>query len=146
MTRSVLALLAVLAVAPSAHAATPCAQRVIEDWRDNGRVDALYELTCYEDAVDAIPADIRNYADADEVILRALQDAARTTGVDVPREPTDRRIDPKPPSAPHPVPPIDTSATTTLPLPLVVLAGMSVVLLAGGALGYVSRRRRPPRL
>lgn len=133
--------MAVLALAPSAIASTPCAEHVIQDWRDNGRIDGLYELTCYQDAIDAIPADIRNYADADEVILRALQAAARSTGVNVPKEPATRRVDPKPPPAP-PLPPVDTAATTGVPLPLLVLAGVSVLLLACGSLGYVARRRR----
>jgi hypothetical protein len=32
----------------SAAAAPPCAERVIADWSDNGRVDRLYALHCYE--------------------------------------------------------------------------------------------------
>lgn len=39
------------------------------------------------------------------------------------------------------VPDIDTSATTSVPVPLLVLGGMSMALLAAGGLGFVSRRR-----
>ena len=73
----VLALCAVaaLAVASPASAATECGKKVLADWYDNGRIDRLYPLNCYEEAIDAIPADLRPYADAEEVITRALQAA-----------------------------------------------------------------------
>jgi len=50
---------------------------VLADWDDNGRIDGIYNLFCYQDAIDAIPFDIRDYADAEEVIARALQEASR---------------------------------------------------------------------
>ena len=77
---AVLALVALLAAvaltAPgTASAATPCGKKVLADWFDNGRIDRLYPLHCYEEAIDAIPRDLRDYADAEEVISRALQAA-----------------------------------------------------------------------
>jgi hypothetical protein len=73
----VLALSVSLALASPAAAAknTPCGTKVLNDWWDNGRVDRLYPLHCYEEAIDAIPADIRDYSDAEQVISRALQAA-----------------------------------------------------------------------
>ena len=75
----VLALSAVsaLAVTGNAGAATKCGAKVLADWYDNGRIDRLYPHHCYEDAIDAIPADLKPYADAEEVITRALQAALR---------------------------------------------------------------------
>jgi hypothetical protein len=37
---------------------------------------------------------------------------------------------------------VDTSAPSSVPIPLLVLGGMSVALLAAGGLGYLSRRRQ----
>jgi len=50
---------------------------VLLDWSDNGRVDHLYRLSCYEDALDDLPSDIRDYTDAADVIERALYSAVR---------------------------------------------------------------------
>jgi hypothetical protein len=60
---------------PAPAATTPCGKKVLDDWWDNGRVDRLYPLHCYEEAIDGIPADIRDYSDAEQVISRALQAA-----------------------------------------------------------------------
>src|SRR5262245_15093563 len=68
---------AALSFAGTAAAATKCGQQVLADWYDNGRIDKLYPLNCYEEAIDAIPVDIGPYVDAEEVITRALQGALR---------------------------------------------------------------------
>ena len=39
-------------------------------------------------------------------------------------------------------PGVDTSSPSSVPIPLLVLGGMSIVLLAAGGIGYVSRRRQ----
>ena len=64
-----------LSFAGSASAATKCGEKVLADWYDNGRIDRLYPLNCYEEAIDAIPSDIGPYVDAEDVITRALQGA-----------------------------------------------------------------------
>jgi hypothetical protein len=69
----VLAAATALSLSSSASAATPCGKKVLGDWFDNGRIDKIYPLNCYEEAIDAIPADLRDYADAEDVITRALQ-------------------------------------------------------------------------
>jgi hypothetical protein len=154
----VLALGALAAVAmPSpANASTACGKKVLLDWYDNGRIDRLYKLNCYEEAIDAIPADLRDYADAEDVITRALQAALHgnlTTGGDDPTPNGDGSTD-NPPGGKNPTDPdgtgdspqaapdIDTSGPSTVPIPLLVLGGMSLLLLAAGGLGYVSRRRQ----
>jgi hypothetical protein len=59
--------------------ASSCGDAVLRDWFDNGRVDRLYALPCYEEARASLPHDIRDYSDADDVIGRALSAAARGT-------------------------------------------------------------------
>ena len=158
--------LVALSLTGTAAAATPCGKKVLADWFDNGRIDRLYPLHCYEDAIDLIPDDIRDYADAEDVISRALQSALRGKlakggcdpspdgsandcvngsggnggnggngnggnggGVD---PGTDQQV----------APPVDTSGPSSVPVPLIVLGGMSLALLAAGGLGYMSRRRQ----
>ena len=72
-----LSVVAALSVAGSASAGltTKCGQQVLADWYDNGRIDKLYPLNCYEEAIDEIPSDIGPYVDAEDVITRALQGA-----------------------------------------------------------------------
>jgi hypothetical protein len=158
----VLALSAVstLVVASPANAATACGKKVLADWFDNGRVDRLYPLNCYEEAIDAIPDDIRDYADAEEVITRALQAALRGELAPGGRDPTPNDDDPSNGSGggsddgsddgsggtgsgdnPQAAPGVDTSGPSSIPIPLLVLGGMSIALLAAGGLGYLSRRR-----
>lgn len=136
--------------APTDAATTPCGKKVLNDWWDNGRVDRLYPLHCYEEAIDGIPADIRDYSDAEAVISRALQAAVGgklAAGGDDP-SPDD---DPGNRDAGAPVPgdnggseaaPDVDGGTSSVPIPLLVLGGMSLALLAAGGLGYLSRRRQ----
>jgi hypothetical protein len=149
----VLAALAGLTFTGTAAAkGTKCGEQIVADWFDNGRIDRLYPLHCYEEAIDAIPKDIRDYADAADVINRALQ-AALNGHLD--------------PGGPDPTPgknrpveggkggnqkdengnaqasgQIDTSGPSSVPIPLLVLGGISLALLAAGGYGYVSRRRQ----
>ena len=136
-----LAVIAVLAasfaMSSTAGAATPCSRTIIDDWLDNDRIDRIYDLTCYEAAIDALPEDILIYTNAEEVISRAFQSVS---GKRIPeRELQGPSRDDPPPAV---VPTVDSSASTAFPLPLLVLGGMSVVLLTAGGLGYVQRRRR----
>jgi hypothetical protein len=131
------ATIAALAVSGTAAATTSCGKAVLKDWFDNERIDRIYDLACYQEAIDAIPFDLRDYSDAEEVISRALEAAtAGTPRLGHTKNP--HQSNPPPEAAP----PLDTSATSSLPIPLLVLGGMSLVLLATGVFGYLSRRRR----
>jgi hypothetical protein len=155
----VLCALAALTVASSASAATPCGKKVLADWFDNGRIDRIYPLHCYEEAINAIPPDLRDYADAADVITRALQSALhgdlapggkdpspssqsadRTNGSSAAGgDSTDSTGNAQ--AAPN----VNTSGPSSVPIPLLVLGGLSLALLAAGGLGYLSRRRQAAR-
>ncbi len=126
----------------TANGASPCAKDVLFDWYDNGRIDGLYALHCYEEAIDAVPPDLRDYADAEEVIARALQDAAREKGAHerMSRSKTPSAVEYPPKQEVAPT--VNTSAPSAFPVPLVVLGCMSLVLLSAGLFGYLTRRRR----
>ena len=136
-----------LAVALLAGAATrdasakpkSCANQVIADWYDDGRVGKIYPLHCYPEAIKLLGTDARDYTNAEEEIGRAY--AYAKLG--------------KPDPGPDGTPPTDTTKTDTtktdtsstdtsgpsaVPVPLLVLGGLAVLLLAAGSAGYLRRR------
>jgi hypothetical protein len=125
-----------MGAAPPAGAVTPCGKQVVADWLDDGRIDGVYKLHCYQEGIDAIPREIRDYTNAEDEIRRAY---LALGGSRPPAPPDDGSGgQDQPPLA---APPIDTSATSDVPLPVLMLGGLALVLLGAGALGYVSRRR-----
>ena len=119
---------AALVLSESAVAATGCRQQVIDDWSDNGRVDGVYALDCYEAAIGSLPPDIRDYTDAQETIDRALTIAVRAKSGES-RSGTVATARP-----------LETSASAGIPLSFLAVAGLASGTLAAGALGFVSRR------
>jgi hypothetical protein len=162
------ALAALLVVAAPATAAQSCGRQVIDDWYDDGRVDGTYALHCYDDAIEILPRDVRDYSSAKEDIQRALQ--ARLRGEPAPPATTDPS-----PGGPGDEPvetlptettpgggaggsgdpggggseagaPVDTESASSVPIPLLILAGLALLLVAGGSAGYVLRRLQARRL
>ena len=166
-----LLLAAGLAVAGPAAAATACGKQVINDWYDNGRVDGSYPLRCYDDAIDALPRDVKDYSSAAEDITRALQAAMQ--GKPAPAATTDPSPD-GPDTPPTEQPPggdgdgggtggstgpgdegenvagpgnVDTASDSdSIPIPLLVLAGLALLLVAAGSIGYLTRRLQARRV
>jgi hypothetical protein len=144
----VLAAVAAL-IAPTTAMASVCGDKVLDDWWDNGRIDRVYAVQCYRDAIDSIPADLRDYANVEEVITRALQAQLNGSGPDEPSDPGapttgERTADPGPSGGDDPaevVDNVDASSPSSIPIPLLLLAAMSILLLGAGGLGYLSRRR-----
>ena len=163
----------VLAIAPAASAAPPCGRQVIDDWWDNGRIDGTYADHCYDDAIESLPRDVRDYSSAQEDITRALQ--AKLRGEEAPPARTDPTPDddepdksqPPPPPPPPPgsppggdpnpaddpgssdgpevAPPLGESASS-VPVPLLILAGLALLLVLGGSAGYLIRRFQNRRI
>jgi hypothetical protein len=150
------ALVALLGAAAPASAAPSCARQVIDDWYEDGRVDRTYPLHCYDDAIEALPPDVRDYSSAKEDIQRALQ--ARMRNEPAPRATTDPSSgggtstnppknqtttdgsDPKNENPPEASGQVDNDSASSVPIPLLVLAGLALLLIAGGSAGYFIRR------
>ena len=147
-----------VATAP-ASAAQSCGRKVIDDWWD-GRIDGTYELHCYDDAIEILPRDVRDYSSAEDDIKRALQAALRgeaappnkgerptkpgnpKTPVGTDTAPTDTLAGP---DGPEVAPPLGESASS-VPVPLLILAGLALLLVVGGSAGYVIRRFQSRRI
>jgi hypothetical protein len=158
------ALVSMLIAAAPATAAASCGRQVIDDWYDDGRIDGTYELHCYDDAIEILPRDVRDYSSAKEDIQRALQ--AKLRGQPAPPATTDPTPDDEepsstpatkpPPTVPPPTPggpgldpevapPVGESASS-VPVPLLILAGLALLLVAGGSAGYLIRRFQSRRI
>ena len=141
-----------VATAPAASAAPSCGRQVIDDWYDNGRIDGTYALHCYDDAIEILPRDVRDYSSAKEDIERALQ--AQAARQPAPPATTDPSPDGGTSTDPSTAPPIEATrpeepaarsqsarstarAPARCPIPLLILAGLALLLVAGGSAGYV---------
>ena len=133
----------------------PCYEQVIDDWFDDGRVNKIYPLKCYSQAIKNLPPDVLIYGNAEDEIGRALAYAKQG-------KPDPGGKDPSPTTTP--LPPgqaalaststtttatnpsdkdtsgTDTSGPSSVPIPLLVLGGLAVLLLAAGSAGYLRRR------
>jgi uncharacterized membrane protein YgcG len=149
----------VLAAPAAAKEKQACGRAVINDWFGDWRVDQIYALHCYRDAIKSLPVDVRDYSSAKEDILRALLSAqqGKSDPGDAGAAPT--RGGPGSAggsgsggsgsgsgstgggtSAAGSPGVVDTSGPSSVPIPLVILAGLATLLLALGAAGYLTRR------
>jgi len=167
-----LALIAALAAvlvlgraAPAAASGPPCWKVVVSDWYADGRIDNVYPLHCYQDALHHLPPDVKAYADASDEIERAMQAAirdnrARLAVSDQGSTSHSKRDEPQAfagGSGPGGGEPprgflsrwIDWLGPTnagSVPLPLLVLASIALLLLAAAAASFVARRIQSRRI
>lgn len=168
----VLAGVAAALVAPStAGAATPCWKRVINQWLDNKPIATTYKPSCYQQALKNIPEDLRDYSDITDAISAALQASLRggsgggTSGGSSSSpsgsgsgsssnssnpEGKNRSLQgvPAPSIYRKAIDNLGTTKADSLPIPLLVLAGLGTALLLTAA-GLAARKRlkarpRPP--
>lgn len=177
------ALALVALVTPGKASAASCAKQVVADWYGDGRVDQIYELHCYADAIRSLPVDVLDYSNAKEDILRALSYAKRGksdpgdagtgsgtgtgggtgtgsgsgngSGGDGGDDTTARPGGGRTTEGPYDGTTgeetvaggsdVDTSGPSSVPVPLLVLGGLALLLLAAGGAGYVSRRSQARR-
>ena len=152
-----------LSTPAAASAAEPCWRQIVEDWYDNERIDRSYTQACYQAAEKNIGQDLRDYSDLPGEIERArLRDlrASRNEGGDrVPQSVggagpvDDRNDDGDGGSAGNSGDGAINSALDALgpesadsaPIPLLILAGLALLLVAAGAAGVLTRRLQARR-
>ncbi len=130
------ATLVLLVLGETARAATNCSQQVIADWSADGRVDRVYGLECYQDAIEALAPDIRDYTDAQESIERAQMLALRAKSK---RSQTQTQAPARSLAAAEQVEPGDA---TPIPAPLLVLGALGGTALLATGIALVGHRAR----
>jgi len=178
---------AAVAIGPEQASAAPkpCWKRLINDWYD-GRIDNVYPVKCYREAIKHLPEDVESYSDAREDIQRALLSAIRASGGDLgPEDPVPAQTRPtsqggggdptqtttdsggaagggggdggsgeaaQPPSGSGSggddgvLGVVKPANADSVPIPLLVLAGLALVLLAAAAAGFAARRIQARRV
>jgi hypothetical protein len=153
----------------TAMAAKPCWKQIVDDWYDNERIDGSYSQKCYAQAEKNIPQDLRDYSDLPAEIARARQRELRGQQSDPGRSdrvvqnvkkagPVDARNDnddengggtTSSPSTGGPIGDFldaaGPSSADSPPIPLLVLAGLALLLVAAGAAGVLTRRLQARR-
>ena len=171
---------ATLGAAPAAaKTKPPCWKVLINDWYD-GRIDGIYEIHCYREALRHLPADVEQYSSAIDDIKQALQKrltqnhgggttttsgggasggggagggsggggsggGAGSSGGGTSGSGSSGQAD----GSGSASGPIGSAFNATkpakadsLPVPLLVLGGVALVLMAAGAAGFLTRRTR----
>jgi hypothetical protein len=151
----------------AAAAGTPCWKTLLNDWYD-GRIDGSYARHCYSDALHHLPADVSTYSSAHDDILRALQSAIAKQGKGGHKVGPDTVLKPppsdgkgggtgtrkgtetgtntsstihKPDQGQGPLTgKLNPSSPSSLPVPLLVLGGLALLLVAAGGAGLVAKR------
>jgi hypothetical protein len=150
--------------APQAQAAKPCWLKLMNDYLPDGRIDETYPLHCYDDALRNLQPDVKIYGTAIDDIRDAKNQAllARKLHGKGPAGPDTLIV---PPGGSRSGPNDPTGGTggdhkgpirrltdkfgpkdaTTLPVPLIVLAGLGMLLLAAAAVSVLARRAQSRR-
>jgi hypothetical protein len=141
---------------PAAAKSKPCWERVIDDWLDNGAIDHRYKPACLQQALKHVPEDLRDYSSLPDEISAALQDALRGNKPGSGNGPgtgeagetgENRRLQaaPSPSYYRRAIDNLGTTSADSLPIPLLVLAGLGTALLLSAAGLAATKRIRARR-
>jgi len=155
------------AAAAPAASQTPtnkCWLDVINDWADNNQVDKIYAIPCYTQAIQHLSAypDIAGYSSAADDIHRAMLAVIHEEGRGGPPS-TGGSSTPTPPSLGsngNQTPPssghrsllqsltdrLSPGNAQSIPLPLLVLAGLAILLLLAAGATWFARRLQTRRV
>ncbi len=162
------ATVAALSIGGTAMAAQPCWQQLINDWYD-GRIDRVYPVDCYRQALIHMPEDVAQYSSMRDDINRALQAAIAAgggggtsgssgggstpsgggqsstfhggpkAGLVLAASASDGRDQGGGPLG-HALGSLGSDSADAVPLPLIILGSLAILLLALGSAGFVARR------
>ena len=146
-----------LTTAAPATAAKPCWRMLIDDWYD-GKIDHTYPRACYRQALKHLPQDVTQYSSAKDDIERALLAVIRggngTGGSKTPEsvEPDRTTASAGSSESSHKgvilrsIEWLGPADAASIPVPLLILAGVAFLLLAAAGGSLVNRRLQERRL
>jgi hypothetical protein len=137
--------------------ASTCSKALIRDWYVDGRVDKTYPVHCYREALKDIPEDQIIYGTLRDDLTRALQSVIRRHDGDVgPNTPV--------PGAGGPggngtggggrhdegffhwlARAVGPNTADSVPIPLLVLGGLAIALVAAAGISFFARRLQARR-
>jgi hypothetical protein len=136
----------------TAHASA-CSSALIRDWYVDGRIDNTYAVHCYREALKDIPEDQLVYGTLRDDLNRALADTLRDHGQLTPTMmiPGDGGNGPSDGSGSSGgkhdegffhwlAKKIGPSTAESVPVPLLVLGGLALALVAAAAVSFFARR------
>jgi hypothetical protein len=129
LTLATIAAVAAAVAGPAGSAAKPCWQVLVDDWAD-GAISNLYPISCYRQALQNMPEDVRLYSNASDEINRALAGRAVTRSIAGGAESGGQ------PAAAAAVVPDDRSGA-----PLILGASLAALLMLAASAGYLARRK-----
>jgi hypothetical protein len=141
--------LAALALPGTAEAQRPCWKDLVDDYWADFRVDNVYPIGCYRDAMEALPDDVSQYSDAQDDLRRALLDAIRDEragnrfadperGEDEPTAPVAEEDEPDGFFG-EVLNKIGPKNADSVPVPLLVLGGIALLLFGAAGVSYAAR-------
>jgi hypothetical protein len=157
--KAFLALVAVscglLVAGVSPAGAQSCWRSVILDWSHDHQIQGTYSIQCYRDALANAPEDIQMYSDFPAAVTRAMQQAIRQgTSASARRLSggSSSKVVPKsrPKAAHGPIKrvldAIGPTEARSVPIPMIVLGGIALLLVATGVAGMVVKRLQARRI
>jgi hypothetical protein len=130
--------------------ASKCSAALIHDWYIDGRIDKTYQVHCYQEALRDIPEDQIVYGTLRDDLTRALQSAIRKNGGDIDPNASVPGSGPGGGNGPssgskggffHWVArELGPSTADSIPIPLLVLGGLALALIAAAGISFFARR------
>jgi hypothetical protein len=133
-----------------------CWKKLLNDWYPDARIDGNYPVSCYRQAIAYLPEDLKEYGEARNDITRALLSFLAGGGKG------------GPPIGPNSIIPgagrslqghkkdegffarlankLGPGNATSIPLPLLILAGLGLLLIAAAGASFAARRIQARRL
>jgi hypothetical protein len=159
------ALATALSACGSSSAATPCWKSVLSDWSNHRLGQTTYAISCYDQAINHLTPDLLYYSDAPDAIhaakLAAIdkRQARHTAGLGSGASSSggggtsgggggtsgggsDNTGGPASPMSKV----LGSSSADSVPVPLLIVAGLAILLLAAGAVGVANRHVQARRV
>ena len=139
--------------------ASKCSDALIHDWYVDGRIDNTYQVHCYREALKDIPEDQLVYGTLRDDLTRALQNVIRDHNGHVTRSTLVPGAGNGSGNGPGGAAggshdkgffhwlasKVGPSTANSVPLPLLVLGGLALALIAAAAVSYFARRYQARR-
>jgi hypothetical protein len=140
---------AALAFGAGSAAAQSCGQAVIQDWYVDGTIDGKYSPRCYREALGRVTDQDRIYSDLPEQLDRGLRAALAQRGTlgtkktvtqPAPRQTASSGSRKASGPVQRVLGELGPDRADSIPIPLMILAGVAFLLIAAGAFSALFRR------